>query len=214
MCCNWLRVSVPARLTNGVTTARVCLQQRYTIDALISENHNLRSRVYRGRIRETGEVVAIKELGYAAGDHRSLQLAKLEVGVLFKVAKSLSTQFVISRLESFWDEAHFRFYVVLPWFRGETVYERIVSSRAGRLEERTARRIFAQMVTAVRELHRVGITHRDIKYVGGLNIAAHVEPGPHWSWHPQACQHVDGQPQVSARLTTQHRRPHFPLLRA
>lgn len=150
------------------------VRDRYTIDQLVSENHGLRSKVYKGTFLGNGAPVAIKEVAYNPSNQRSLQVAKLEIGVLYKVARTTDNPSLVRRIEAFWDQASHKFFLVLPWYDGETLFERIVHGDGRRMPERSAQRVFAQLVSAVRDLHAAGIVHRDIKPANVL--MAHVAP--------------------------------------
>lgn len=169
----------------------VLFQAAYRIDTLVSENLALRSRVHRGCDLETGAAVAIKELWYDPADARSAAIAKLEVGMLFKVARSLHNPALVRRIAAYWDRASHRYYIVLPWYEGATLHELIVNSPQQRLPEDVAQRVFGQLVSAVKDLHSIGITHRDIKPSNVLVARAPHAPPASGSPHPDTVALAD-----------------------
>jgi len=160
------RVSFPTTTHRRALTQACCLQQdRFSIGALVSANPGLRSRVFQGFDKETGTQVAVKETWYLPHDTRSQQIAKLEAGMLFRIARTASSPHLMRAIESFWDESGCRYYTVLPWFSGQTLHERITQHPLRRLREEEAQTVFSQLVKAVCKLHAAGIVHRDIKCV-------------------------------------------------
>ncbi len=112
--------------------------------------------VYRGRNRETGDVVAVKVLTPNTSNSEVL-LRRFEQE--FKAASTLDHPNVVRALD-YGQEGSVP-YLVMEFVEGETLGQRI--ERAGRLSEAEAIRIIAQVAQGLHKAHKQGLVHRDVK---------------------------------------------------
>jgi len=89
--------------------------------------------VYRGRHRESGQQVAIKEIDFSASAHaRQLRLrkeAEAEITMLLRIKTRVSNPCVMQLLEAFLDDRRHRFYLVMPMYSGGELFDYVAAVR-------------------------------------------------------------------------------------
>lgn len=112
--------------------------------------------VYRGRNRDTGEIVAIKIVpAHMAGNNVLLKRFEQE----FRAASMLDHPNVVRALD--YGESGHTPYLVMEFVDGETLGKKI--EREGALPEALAIRIIAQVAQGLHRAHKAGMIHRDVK---------------------------------------------------
>jgi serine/threonine protein kinase len=105
---------------------------------------------------ETGEQVAIKILSKAQIQQQNMGAQiKKEITIMKKVAH----QNVVELKEVLASKSNI--FLVLEFIQGGELFDKIV--RAGRFNEKTARKYFRQLVGAIAYCHKQGVVHRDLK---------------------------------------------------
>lgn len=114
------------------------------------------SRVFRAVRVEDGRDVVVKFPKPAAGAEPALRLAFLRE---FWIASRLSSPWIGEVIET---PLHMRscLYTVMPFYRGETLEQRLRRTPVGRAEGLD---IAMKLAKGVAALHRAGVVHRDIK---------------------------------------------------
>src|SRR5947209_2766785 len=112
--------------------------------------------VYKGRNRETGQIVAIKIVPEAMADNHTLQTRFQKE---FRAASNLDHPNVIRALE--YGVLGGRPYLVMEFVDGESLGQRI--ERDGRIPEAEAIRIIALASQGLHHAHKNGMVHRDVK---------------------------------------------------
>lgn len=126
--------------------------EEYTIVELIGEGSF--GKVYKARIKGTGQVVAMKFILKKGKNDRELRNLRSEIEILTK----LHHDHIITLFDSF--ETEEEFVVVMEYAIGE-LYKILESDR--RLPEDVVQRIAKQLVQALNYLHSNRIIHRDMK---------------------------------------------------
>jgi serine/threonine protein kinase len=112
--------------------------------------------VYKGRNRDTGEIVAIKIVPEGMADNQTLQ-GRFQKE--FKAASNLDHPNVVKALE--YGVLGGRPYLVMEFVDGESLGQRI--ERDGRIPEAEAIRIIALAAQGLHHAHKSGMVHRDVK---------------------------------------------------
>jgi serine/threonine protein kinase len=112
--------------------------------------------VYKGRNRDTGEIVAIKIVPEGMADNQTLQSRFQKE---FKAASNLDHPNVVRALE--YGVLGGRPYLVMEFVDGESLGQRI--ERDGRIPEAEAIRIIALAAQGLHHAHKSGMVHRDVK---------------------------------------------------
>jgi serine/threonine protein kinase len=112
--------------------------------------------VYRGRRRDTGEVVAIKIMPpHMTGNAVLVKRFEQE----FKAASRLDHPNIVRALD--FGESGSTPYLVMEFVEGESLGQKL--QREGRLSETEAIRIIAQVAQGLHRAHKMGLIHRDVK---------------------------------------------------
>ncbi len=128
---------------------------RYEIGEFVAEGAF--GAVYRANDLDVpGHVVAIKLMhrSPASDEERTRCLREAQL------IAAVSHPSVVSFKDHGWHRG--RFYIVMPWYEGETLAQRIVRTGEG-LSRREAARIFRQLADALAAMHARGIRHQDVK---------------------------------------------------
>ena len=112
--------------------------------------------VYKGRNRESGQIVAIKIVPEGMADNHTLQTRFQKE---FKAASNLDHPNVVRALE--YGVLGGRPYLVMEFVDGESLGQRI--ERDGRIPEAEAIRIIALASQGLHHAHKNGMVHRDVK---------------------------------------------------
>jgi hypothetical protein len=112
--------------------------------------------VYRARDLDVpGHVVALKLMHRPPSSDSEQALCRREVQLIAAV----SHPSVVSFKDHGFHQG--RFYIVMPWYEGETLADRLRGEAA--LTRREALRIFQQLAQALDAMHARGIRHQDVK---------------------------------------------------
>jgi serine/threonine protein kinase len=112
--------------------------------------------IYRGRNRETGQVVAIKLMSpKTAANPGLLQRFEQE----FRAASRLDHPNIVRALD--YNDTGSTPYLVMEFVEGESLGQRI--ERDGKLVESDAIKIIAQVAQGLHRAHKQGLIHRDVK---------------------------------------------------
>jgi serine/threonine protein kinase len=112
--------------------------------------------VYRGRNRETGQIVAVKVVAaHMAGNPVLLKRFEQE----YKAAQQLNHPNIVRALD--YGESGSTPYLVMEFVEGESLGRRI--EREGRLPWREAIRLIAQVAQGLHHAHKEKLVHRDVK---------------------------------------------------
>lgn len=112
-------------------------------------------KVFKARVRATGELVAVKHIDKSAMDRFEMQLQLTEIELLKVIG---SHPHIIKLLDVLEDDKHF--FVVLEYLDGRDLFEFM---NRNFMNELKAKRIIYSVLRAVKYLHAYGIVHRDIK---------------------------------------------------
>lgn len=112
--------------------------------------------VYRGRHRDTGQIVAIKIVPPSMATNAVL-LKRFEME--FRAASTLDHPNIVRALD--YGEAGNMPFLVMEYVEGETLGRRI--ERAGPIPEAEAIRLIAQVAQGLHRAHKQGMIHRDVK---------------------------------------------------
>ncbi|HJT76395.1 MAG TPA: serine/threonine-protein kinase, partial [Gemmataceae bacterium] len=112
--------------------------------------------IYRGRNRDTGQVVAVKIMAPHVASNKVL-LKRFEQE--FRAASRLDHPNIVRALD--YGEANAQPYLVMEFVEGESLGARI--ERDGRMPETEAIRVIAQVAQALHRAHKQGLIHRDVK---------------------------------------------------
>jgi serine/threonine protein kinase len=126
----------------------------YDILAMIAEGGM--GTVYKGRDRDTGQVVAIKIVPPTAARNPTL-LKRFERE--FSAARALDHPHIVKAIE--FDGAGATPFLVMEYVDGESLGQRI--ERAGKLTEAESLRIIEQVCKGLYRAHKQGLIHRDVK---------------------------------------------------
>ena len=90
--------------------------------------------MYKGRHRETGEEVAIKEIIFSnprlSRERRLRKEAEAEIMLLLRIKHRVKHPAVMTLNEAFLDEARKRFFLVMPMCKGGELFDYVASVRA------------------------------------------------------------------------------------
>jgi serine/threonine protein kinase len=112
--------------------------------------------IYRGRDRDSGQVVAIKIMPpHMASNPTLLQRFEQE----FRAASKLDHPNVVRAID--YNDKGSTPYLVMEFVEGESLGQKI--DRTGRLPEADAIRIIAQVAQGLHRAHKQGLIHRDVK---------------------------------------------------
>jgi len=128
---------------------------RYEIGEFVAEGAF--GAVYRANDLDVpGHVVALKLMHRvpASDEERARCLREAQL------IAAVSHPSVVSFKDHGWHRG--RFYIVMPWYEGETLSQRISRTGEG-LSRREASRIFRQLADALAAMHARGIRHQDVK---------------------------------------------------
>ncbi len=112
--------------------------------------------VYKGRHRETGNIVAIKVVApHMVGNRVLLKRFEQE----YNAARQLDHPNIVRALE--YSDTGSTPYLVMEFVEGETLGQRL--ARDGRLPEKEAIRLIAQVAQGLYRAHKERLVHRDVK---------------------------------------------------
>jgi serine/threonine protein kinase len=112
--------------------------------------------IYRGRHRETGQVVAVKIMpAHMASNPVLLKRFEQE----FRAASRLDHPHIVRALD--YGEAAGAPYLVMEFVEGESLGQKL--ERQGRMNEAEAVRLIAQVAQGLHKAHKQGLVHRDVK---------------------------------------------------
>jgi eukaryotic-like serine/threonine-protein kinase len=162
----------PARLGLAVSTREPLVRQlraplreqlepgsvvggRYRVEAFVADGAF--GAVYRATDLDVpGHVVALKLMHRPAASEEERARALREAQLIAAVSHPSVVSFKDHGLH------RGRFFIVMPWYEGETLGQRLV--RRGPLaSRRDALRIFKQLAEALAAMHERGVVHRDVK---------------------------------------------------
>ena len=112
--------------------------------------------VYKGRHRETGQIVAVKILSPQMASNDVL-LKRFEKE--YNTAQKLDHPNIVRALE--FGKVNGTPYLVMEFVEGETLGQKIV--RQGAMAEKEAIRVIAQVAQGLQRAHREKLVHRDVK---------------------------------------------------
>jgi eukaryotic-like serine/threonine-protein kinase len=112
--------------------------------------------VFKARHKVSGEIVAVKVMNATLARHPVL-LKRFEQE--FRTASRLDHPNIVRGLD--YGEHEDRPYLVMEFVEGETLADRV--ERDGRIEQKEAVRLIAQVAQGLRRAHKQGIIHRDVK---------------------------------------------------
>jgi serine/threonine protein kinase len=112
--------------------------------------------VYRGRHRQTDQVVAIKVMLPSMTDNQVLLQRFVQE---FRAASTLCHPNIVRALDFCWEGS--RPFLVMEFIEGESLGEKI--ERDGRLTEAEAVGLIVQVCQGLHQAHQQGIIHRDVK---------------------------------------------------
>lgn len=144
---------------NGTADASFPKISGYQVQHVIGNGSD--ANVYAAKCLKTGRKVAIKVFDKRKQSKEGLQRTKQEI----KLMSELDHPNVIKIYEAF-DHQNKRFIVMEHAAQGD-LFEALYGSEANPsqtvMKESKARKLFVQVVSAIRHCHRRGIVHRDIK---------------------------------------------------
>jgi serine/threonine protein kinase len=112
--------------------------------------------IYRGRHRDSGQIVAIKIMpSHMASNPVLLQRFEQE----FRAASRLNHPNIVRALD--YNDSGPTPYLVMEFVEGESLGQKI--EREGRLPEADAIRLIAQVAQGLHRAHKQGLIHRDVK---------------------------------------------------
>jgi serine/threonine protein kinase len=112
--------------------------------------------IYRGRHRQTGQIVAVKIMPAHMASNATL-LRRFEQE--FRAASKLDHPNIVRALD--YGDNGTTPYLVMEFVEGESLGQRI--ERDGRMPEAEAIRLIAQVAQGLHRAHKQGIIHRDVK---------------------------------------------------
>ena len=127
--------------------------KKYNLQTVIGEGSF--SKVFRIENRQTGEYFALKITDKAKSLESGMPCYKRELAIL----KRARHQNIITLHEVF--HSNSKLYLILELASGGNLFDRISSS--GAYNEPLAQRTLSMITNALSYLHRVGVTHRDLK---------------------------------------------------
>jgi hypothetical protein len=141
-------------VSTGQVQAGSVVGGRYEIEKFVAAGSF--GAVYRANDLEVpGHVVALKLMHRPPASEQEEALCRREVQLIAAV----SHPSVVSFKDHGFHQG--RFYIVMPWFEGETLASRLRGDMP--LTRHEARRIFQQLAQALSAMHARGIRHQDVK---------------------------------------------------
>jgi serine/threonine protein kinase len=140
----------------GLDTTKPALQSVGSYDLLEKIAEGGMGAIYRGRHRESGEVVAIKIMpSHTAGNPVLLKRFEQE----FRAASRLDHPNIVRALD--YGDTGQSPYLVMEFVEGESLGQKL--EREGRMAEADAIRIIAQVAQGLHRAHKQNLVHRDVK---------------------------------------------------
>ncbi|HXG08944.1 MAG TPA: serine/threonine-protein kinase [Gemmataceae bacterium] len=140
----------------ALDTSKPTLQSIGNYDLLEKIAEGGMGAIYKGRHRETGQIVAIKIMPpHMAGNAVLLKRFEQE----FRAASRLDHPNIVRALD--YGDTGTTPYLVMEFVEGESLGQKI--EREGRLPETEAIRLIAQVAQGLHRAHKLGLIHRDVK---------------------------------------------------
>jgi serine/threonine protein kinase len=140
----------------GLDTTRPALQSVGSYDLLEKIAEGGMGAIYRGRHRDSGEVVAIKIMpSHMAGNPVLLKRFEQE----FRAASRLDHPNIVRALD--YGDTGQSPYLVMEFVEGESLGQKL--EREGKMAEAEAIRIIAQVAQGLHRAHKQNLVHRDVK---------------------------------------------------
>jgi serine/threonine protein kinase len=140
----------------ALDTSKIGLQTIGNYELLEKVAEGGMGTIYRGRQRQTGQIVAIKIMpAHMASNPTLLRRFEQE----FRAASRLDHPNIVRALD--YGDNGTTPYLVMEFVEGESLGQRI--ERDGRMPEAEAIRLIAQVAQGLHRAHKQGIIHRDVK---------------------------------------------------
>jgi serine/threonine protein kinase len=137
-------------------TPRPILQSVGNYDLIEKVAEGGMGTVYRGRHRETGQIVAVKVVApHLVGNQVLLKRFEQE----YNAARQLDHPNIVRALE--FDNTSSTPYMVMEFVEGESLGQKL--ERDGKLPEAEAKRLIIQVAQGLYKAHRARLIHRDVK---------------------------------------------------
>ncbi|MFO0880321.1 MAG: protein kinase [Gemmataceae bacterium] len=140
----------------GLETAKGAMQGVGAYDLLEKIAEGGMGAIYRGRHRESGEIVAVKVLPAHMAANETLR-KRFEQE--FKAASAIDHPNIVRAMD--FGESGSTYYLVMEFVDGESLGQRI--EREGRMPEADAIRVIAQVAQGLHRAHKLNLVHRDVK---------------------------------------------------
>jgi serine/threonine protein kinase len=140
----------------GIDTSKAVLQSVGNYDLLEKVAEGGMGAIYRGRHRETGQIVAVKIMPAHMATNPTL-LRRFEQE--FRAASRLDHPNIVRALD--YGDAGNQPFLVMEFVEGESLGQKI--EREGRMPEAEAIRIIAQVAQGLHRAHKQNLIHRDVK---------------------------------------------------
>jgi serine/threonine protein kinase len=140
----------------ALDTSKQPLQSVGDYDILSKVAEGGMGTIYKGRHRQTGQIVAVKIVPLHMANNQVL-LKRFEQE--FKAAKKLDHPNIVQALD--YGSHGTTPYIIMEFVEGESLGQRI--ERDGRLPEAEAIRLIAQAAQGLYRAHKQGLIHRDVK---------------------------------------------------
>src|SRR5262249_49084133 len=140
----------------ALDTSRPTLQAVGNYDLLEKTAEGGMGSIYRGRNRQTGQIVAVKIMpAHMASNPTLLKRFEQE----FRAASRLDHPNIVRALD--YGDTGNTPYLIMEFVEGESLGQKI--ERDGRMPEAESIRIIAQVAQGLHRAHKQGIIHRDVK---------------------------------------------------
>jgi eukaryotic-like serine/threonine-protein kinase len=140
----------------GLDTSKAAMQSIGNYDLLEKIAEGGMGAIYKGRQRETGQIVAIKIMpAHTASNPILLKRFEQE----FRAASRLNHPNIVRALD--YGDSGDTPYLVMEFVDGESLGQKI--EREGRMPEAEAIRIIAQVAQGLHRAHKQNLIHRDVK---------------------------------------------------
>src|SRR2546421_1393447 len=137
-------------------TARPTLQNIGNYDLIEKVAEGGMGTVYRGRHRETGQIVAVKVVApHMVGNQILLKRFEQE----YNAARQLDHPNIVRALD--FDNTSSTPYLVMEFVEGESLGRKL--EREGKIPEAEAKRLIIQVAQGLHKAHRAKLVHRDVK---------------------------------------------------
>jgi serine/threonine protein kinase len=137
-------------------TSRPTLERIGNYDLIEKVAEGGMGTVYRGRHRETGQIVAVKVVApHMVGNQVLLKRFEQE----YNAARQLNHPNIVRALE--FDNTTSTPYMVMEFVEGESLGRKL--EREGKLPEAEAKRLIIQVAQGLHKAHREKLVHRDVK---------------------------------------------------